>query len=104
MKSKMLKNTKAWLERIKAWGAAAWATLRLVARELGNTLTNVLVPIASVLCALAEALHLPPCAVVSLKRAEQLLFSACATADMINGYLGTLPSASETGGRGAGAV
>ena len=90
---KTMKQYAVYREKVKSVLARIWAGFRLAALELANALTDVLVPLASVLCAMAEALHLPPRVVLSLKRAELWLFSACGTAQTVNEYVDKLEMA-----------
>ena len=82
----------AWLRR---WGERLWAGAKLAARETANILTDVLVPVMAVLCAMAEALGLPPRVVLALKRAENALFAAGGTADIVNDYVARLEAAAK---------
>lgn len=85
--SKTMKQYAACRDKAKRVLASLWAGFRMAALELANALTDVLVPLASVLCAMSEALHLPPRVVLALKRAELWLFSACGTAQTVNEYV-----------------
>ncbi len=86
-------KVKVVLFKAKAVGKKAWQQLRLAVREMGNALTNVLVPILSVACAMAEVLQLPTGAVAKLKQAEHKLFFACETMEIIHTYLGRMEQA-----------
>ena len=79
-------DVKGILQGARALGKRAWARVRLILRELANATTDVLVPVASVLCAMAEALGLPTRVSVALKRAEGWLYGACATAQLLDDY------------------
>lgn len=88
----------AAVEWLKRWGTRLWCGLRLSLREVANVLTDVLVPVMAVLCAMAEALGLPPRTVLWLKRAENALFSVCGTAQIVNDYVARLEAAKGEGG------
>jgi hypothetical protein len=64
-----------------------WNKFKLFWKELGNILTNLLCPILSILCALAELLHLPTSVINALKKAEHWAFYASATKPMIDSII-----------------
>lgn len=64
-----------------------WNKFKLFWKELGNILTNLLCPILSILCALAELLHLPTSVINALKKAEHWAFYASATKPMIDAII-----------------
>ena len=95
--TKFLSKLKAFCRKAQALGKKVWQGLRLAAREVGNTLTNVLVPVLSVACAMSEALQLPVGVVAKLKQTEHKLFLACGTAHIINDYLDKMEQAISEG-------
>lgn len=61
-----------------------WKKFLCFWKELGNIITNVLAPFASLLVAAAELLQLPIVVIQALKKVEYWCFYACGTQKTID--------------------
>lgn len=64
-----------------------WKKFKCAFKEIFNLLTNLITPIISALCLLAELLQLPTALIQNLKKAEYWCWNACGTSKHINQFV-----------------
>lgn len=78
---------------MKAKIKTVWKKIKCAAKECLNLLTNLITPLISALCLLAEVLQLPTNVIKALKKAEYWCWNACGTADDIENFIDTVDKA-----------
>lgn len=87
---------------MKAKMKTIWKKIKCAVKECFNLLTNLITPILSALCILAEVLQLPTGVIKALKSAEYWCWNACGTADDIGRFIEEVDKAVEKITEGSG--
>lgn len=70
-----------------------WKKIKCAVKEVFNFLTNLLCPVASLVCVLMELLQLPTPAIKAVKKVEYWLWYAAGTKEDIDNFVDSVEDA-----------
>ena len=83
------------MKKFKAFLKTAWKKIKCAVKEIFNFLTNLICPVMSALCILAELLNLPTSWIKGLKKAEYWCWQVAGTKDAIENFVDKVEDAVE---------